>query len=44
MPLFLDHILIRLRVLDGDNVFLHRQEQYVRDQLEEGKSWKEYAD
>lgn len=41
IPAFLDHILIRLKALDGDNVLLHRQEHHVRDQLDEGKSWRE---
>ncbi len=42
MPEFLDHCLIRNRVLDGDNVFLHYQEQHVLSELlDKGREWKE---
>ena len=42
MPEFLDHCLVRNRVLDGDNVFLHFQEHNTLDKLlNEGKTWGE---
>lgn len=33
LPEFLSHALTRNKVLDGDNVFLHNQEQYLRKQM-----------
>lgn len=42
MPEFLEHCLVRNRVLDGDNVFLHFQEHHVLEKLlDEGKAWSE---
>jgi pheophorbide a oxygenase len=39
LPVWLDHILFRHSVLDGDNVFLHYQEQFLveKDRQAEGK-------
>ena len=42
LPEFLDHCLVRNKVLDGDNVFLHVQEQRARkEMLDKGKRWNE---
>ena len=42
MPEFLEHCLVRNRVLDGDNVFLHLQEQHLlAELLDNGKKWNE---
>lgn len=42
LPSFLDHALIRNKVLDGDSVFLHYQEHYIRDkERREGKKWSD---
>jgi len=42
LPSFLDHALVRNKVLDGDSVFLHYQEHYLRDkETRDGKSWSD---
>ncbi len=33
IPAFFSHALVRNKVLDGDNVFLHNQEHYLRTQM-----------
>jgi len=37
IPEFLSHTLTRNKVLDGDNVFLHNQEHYLRNQMVKNK-------
>jgi pheophorbide a oxygenase len=41
LPQWLNHVVFRHAVLDGDSVFLHRQEHLLRERAQAGLSWKQ---